>query len=273
MNAIQLRSKIDFYNNISRSARFFNYEYDNAVNIAIIQAITLRLGDEGNRKPENFQWVQTIRDDMFTLIKTATPTITTGSAITNKYYTSIPSTIPKPSDYRDFILLMVLIDGFTSYSRPTTYNEIGPLLENSFMHPTNEKTYYNENATGLTIWRGSGGTFTTATLTYLKIPATFTVGLETQYINTGGTLTNAAVYYATEQSVYATVTYKIGDTITGTGAALTSGQVILASNTTPVELPDKIHDEIAIAASAIMLGTLKEFDSSMFSEKQAGDSN
>ena len=92
-------------------------------------------------------------------------------------------------------------------------------------------------------------------------------------INTGGTLTNLAVYYATEQSVYAGTTYTIGATITGTGAALTSGQVILASNTTPCELPAKTHDEIAAKASSIMLGNIANYDASMFSEKEARETN
>lgn len=270
MNSIQLKNKIDFYNNISKAARFYNFEYDDAVNIAMLQFIQERIGDQSQRTPERFQQ---IKDDIFTLVKTNAPTFAAGTAVTNKYYSALPATAAVPTDYRDFLLLTSIIDGYTVYARPTNFNEIGPLLENSFMHPTNEKPYFNCQTTGLTLWRSNSGTLTSSILTYIKIPTTFTIGLETQLINTGGTLTNAAVYYATEQSVYAGTTYAIGATITGTGAALTSGQVILASNTTPCELPAKTHDDIAIMASKIMLGATRDFDSSMFSEKEARETN
>ena len=270
MNAIQLKNKIDFYNNVSQTARFYNFEYDDAVNIAMLQYINARLGDASKRTPELYQQ---IRDDIFTLVKTASVTFTSGTALTNQYYTVLPATGPVPTDYRDFVLLMCLIDGYTTYARPTNYNELGPLFEDSFRHPTNVKPYFAYQTTGLSLYRANSGTLTSATLTYIKTPNTFTIGLQTQLINAGGTLTNAATYYATQQSVYGGTTYTIGATITGTGAALTSGQVILASNTTPCELPPKSHDDIAQLASAVMLGTIQDFNSSAFSEKQANETN
>lgn len=269
MNAVQQRVAIDFYNNLSKAPRFYNYEYNTAMDIAMMQYMDERIGDKSQRTPEMFQQ---IRDDLFTVIKTATITFTPGTAITNRYYSALPATGPVPSDYRDYALLMCLIDGYTTYARPTNFNEIGPLLENSFMHPTNDKPYFNYQTTGLTLWRENSGTLTSATLTYYKIPNSFNIGLETQLINGGPavTLTNLATYYATEQSIYNGVTYAIGSTITGvTAQLLTAGQVILASNTTPCELPPECHDEIAAKASAIMLGVTRDFDSSMFSEKEA----
>ncbi len=269
MNAIQIKSKIDFYNNLSKSARFYRFEYDDAFNIATDQYLTARLGDASTRTPELFQQV---RDELYTLVKTATVTFTPGTALTNRYYVVLPATGPAPTDYRDFMLLMCLIDGYTTYARPTTYNELGPLFENSFMHPTNEKPYFTYQTTGLSLYRENSGTLTSATLTYIKEPATFTIGLDTQLINGGPavTLTNAAVYYATEQSVYNGVTYIIGATITGSGAQLlTSGQVILASNTTTSDLPARAHEELCILTSKIMLGTTANYDASMFSKQEA----
>ncbi len=270
MNAVQLKNKIDFYNNVSQTARFYNFEYDDAVNIAMLQYINARLGDASKRTPELYQQ---IRDDIFTLVKTASVAFTPGTALTNQYYAVLPATGPVPTDYRDFVLLMCLIDGYTTYARPTNYNELGPLFEDSFRHPTNVKPYFAYQTTGLSLYRANSGTLTSATLTYIKTPNAFTIGLQTQLINAGGTLTNAATYYATQQSVYGGTTYTIGATITGTGAALTSGQVILASNTTPCELPPKSHDDIAQLASAVMLGTIQDFNSSAFSEKQANETN
>lgn len=273
MNAIQIRNKIDFYNNEAQAARFYNYEYDDAVNIAVLQYLNERLGDQSSRTPERYQQ---IRDDIYTLVKTASVTFTPGTALTNRYYTVLPATGPAPSDYRDFIMLLCLVDGYTTYARPTTYNELGPLMENSFLVPTNVKPYFCYQATGLSLFRANTGTLTSATLTYLKTPATFTIGLETQLINgsVSQTLTNGSIYYATQQSVYNGTTYTIGATITGvTAQILTSGQVILASNTTTTDLPDKSHDDICQLASKIMLGTIRNFDGSMFAKQEANETN
>ena len=270
MNSIQIKNKIDFYNNISKNARYYRFEYDDAFNIATIQYINSRMGDQSKRTPEMYQQ---IRDDIYTLEKVATVTFTPGTAITNRYYEVLPATGPVPSDYLDFGLLMCLIDGYTTYARPTDNNELGPLFENSFMHPSNDKPYFAYSTTGFKLYRSNSGTLTSATLTYLKFPATFTIGLETQLINTGGVLTNAAVYYATEQSVYAGTTYAIGATITGTGAALTSGQVILASNTATSDLPPKAQDDLCLMASKIMLGVVRDFQASAFSEKEANETD
>jgi len=262
MNAIQLKNKIDFYNNVSQTARFYNYEYDDAVNVAMLQYINARLGDGSNRTPELYQQ---IKDDIFTLVKTAAVTFTSGTALTNQYYTVLPATGPVPSDYRDFVLLMCLIDGYTTYARPTDYNKLGPLFEDSFRHPTNVKPYFSYQTTGLSLYRSNSGTLTSATLTYVKTPNSFTIGVESQLIDGGPavTLTNGAVYYATEPSVYNGVEYNIGATITGvTAQLLTSGQVILALNTTPCELPPKAHDDIAQLASAIMLKSISDFNGS-----------
>jgi len=271
VNSIQIKNKIDFYNNLSKTARYYRFEYDDAFNIATDQYLTARLGDGSQRTPELFQQV---RDEIYTLVKTATVTFTPGTAITNRYYTILPATGPAPSDYRDYMLLMCLIDGYTTYARPTNYNELGPLFENSFMHPTNDKPYFTYQTTGLSLYRENSGTLTSATLTYIKEPATFTIGLESQLINGGPavTLTNLLAYYATEESVYNGVTYIIGATITGSGAQiLTSGQVILASNTTPSDLPSKVHEELCLLTSKIMLGVVKDFDGSMFSKQEASE--
>jgi len=247
-------NRIDFYLDITRNARFYFADYDKSVNDAIENYIDEQLGDEKQRQPENFQWIQQIRDNLYTLIKTVSPSVTNGTVITNRYYSSTPSHLNYPTDYRSFVSLNVLIDAYTDYSRPITYNEIGPLLKDSFKHPTNQKTYYNEDATGHVVWRGIGGTFTSASLTYIKEPVLFTVGSETQLIAPGAVvLTNAASYIAVEVSVQNGVTYQIGTQFTAVGTALTSGLVILASNTTQIELPEKVHDEICKAAARIML--------------------
>lgn len=269
MNPIESLYRIQFYTDLTRNARYSFSEYAVATNDVIQEYIDEMLGDVEGRIPSNFQWVQSIRDNLYTLIKTATPAITNGTVITNEYYSVTPSTIPFPADYYDFITLMVLIDGYTKYSRPTSYNEQGPLFEDSFKYPRNNRTYYNENSTGLTIFRGVGGTFTTATLTYIRATVSFSIGQEANLINAGGVLALSVTYYAMEVSVYNATTYQVGTIITGTGAALTSGQVIPTSVTSPIDLPDKVHEEICKRAAARLLGVVQITDQSMFIQKEA----
>lgn len=261
MNAIATKIRVEYYNDLTRSARFTFAEIAIAVNDAIQQFIDEKIGDEMNQNPESFQWNQQIRDDLSTIIKASSPVISNGSTITTRYGSFVPSSFTTPTDYYFFISLATLIDGYTSYARPTTYNELGPLLQDSFKMPTNKKTYYLEANGTYTVWRGTGGTFTSATLTYIKTPNTYSCGQESQLINAGGTLTNLLVYYATEVSVYAAVTYQPGDSITGTGAALTSGQVILSTNTVPIELPTRTHEDICRIASANLLKTIQMYES------------
>jgi len=263
-NAIQTYNSVNLYMDVTRNARFTFAEISTAVNDTIEKFVAGTLGDPQQRTPDNFQWVQQLRDDLYPLIKTNTPTLTSGTSITTPYYTTGVTTFPFPADYYGFISLTCITSAKTIYARPTSYNELGPLLEDSFRHPSDTKIYFNENATGMTIYRGTTAP-TSGILTYIKEFTEYSCGSETQLINGGPavTLTNAAVYYATELSVYNGVTYQVGATITGSGVQLlTSGQVILASNTTPIELPDRVHDLIAKRAAATLLLTTANYPAS-----------
>ena len=265
MNAIQSFNRVNYYMDITRSARFLFAEYNTAFNGEIIRFVDEIMGGKDGRSPEDFQWNQVVRDSLFTLISTATPSITNGTVVTNKYYSATPSHINVPTDYYDYVLLMCKIDNYTTYAKPTTYGSIGPLLEDSFRHPTNSKIYYNEDSTGLTVWRGVGGTFSTATLTYIKYPPAFSMGNENNLISPGGAvLTNGASYIATEVSVQNGTTYQVGTQFTAAGTALTSGQVILASVTVQICLPDKVHEEICKRVAAVMSGTIQAYNPAKF---------
>jgi len=268
MNAVELRDRIDYYNDLTRSARFSFADYNNVVNSVISDYVDEELGLSKDSPRKGFQVSQTSRDRLHTLIKTATPAITTGTVITGRYGSYTPCTIAYPADYQNFVQLHTLIDGYTEYSRPMDYNDSGPLLDNTFMKPTNRKTYYNENATGLTILRGTGGTFSSATLTYLKTPATYSLSTESN-IKTAGQNLTVATYYALETTVFMGVTYLSGASITGSVNPITSGSAILASLTTACDLPAYTHDEIAKLASSVMLGVTANYNSSAFVEKEA----
>jgi len=264
MNAITAFNRVNYYNDVTRNARFPFSDYNIAFNGEIIRFIDQMMGDPLGRTPQNFQVIQQVRDSLYTLITEVSPAITNGTAVTNKFYSALPSHIDFPDDYYDFVLLLCKIDNLTTYARPTTYGALGPLLEDSFRHPTNEKPYYNEDATGLTIWRGNTGAIQSATLTYIKYPTAFNMGQESQLIDGGGALNIGSVYIATEVSVEDGVDYQVGDEFTAATGTLTSGQVILASNTSTIPLPDKVHETICKRVSDVMLGVTQAYDPSQF---------
>lgn len=273
MNSIEVLNRINFYNDVTRNGRFTFAEINIAVQDVVQGFIDEKLGDPSKRSPEYFQAVQVIRDQLYSLIKTVNITPTNGAVITNRYYSVTPSHIDFPADYYDFVTLSPTIDGYTDYARPTTYNEKGPLFKDSFKHPTNIKTYFNEDATGLQIYRGVGGVFTTTTLEYIRNVVPFSVGTEANLIDAGaGVLTNGAVYIATEISVQNAITYPVGTAFTAVGTTLTSGQVILQANTVSIDLPDRDHDEICKRASVALLTVLGNYPASQAVQIQADKS-
>jgi hypothetical protein len=257
MNAILLKQRVDFYINLTAAARFTFAEYNLAVNDAIIEFINEQLGDEAGLNPLGFEVTQAIRDNLYTLIKTGSLTVANGTAITGRYYTVIPTSGAFPTDYYSFVSLATTVNSKTTYARPTTYNQDGPLFEDSFKVPTDKEPRYLETATGLTMYRDSTATMGAA-LTYIKTPATYSCGSETQVITTGGAIANGSAYYALEVSSYNSNTYQIGASFTGTGSAptLNSGSAILTSNTTACDLPDKVHERIAKWSAEKLLASI-----------------
>lgn len=277
MNAILCKQRVDFYINLTRNARFQFTEYSLAMNDVVQEFINQNLGDKQQRDPRNFQWVQRISDNLYTLIKIAAPTTTNGTVITNKYYSTLPITFPFPADYSDFISVTAIIDSYTVYGRPTTYNLLQPMLNDSFRHPTNSKMVYLESpatggAFGMTLFRANSGSMASVSLTYIKAPTDFSIGQESNLIAAGGALTNALVYYATSVSVYAGITYQVGASITGTGAALTSGDVILSTLTAAPDLPTNTHEELCKRCATKMLNAINEYQESQAIEQEANKS-
>lgn len=270
MNAVEIRDRIDYYNDLTRNARFTFQEYANAVNSVIANYVDEEIGlAEGGMK-KAIQLTQVGRDRIYTLIKTANPVITPGATVTGRYGSFVPCSLPFPTDYQNLMSVEVIIDSVSNYARPTDHNEDGPLFNNSFMKPTNKKPYYMENNAGLLIFKGVGGTFSQCTLTYLKQPATYSLSTEAN-IKTNGSILPAGTYYALQSSTYNGVNYASGASITGLGGVLTiTGSAILASLTTTCDLPVYVHDEIAKLASGLMLGTSGNYVASQFVDKEAG---
>lgn len=132
-----------------------------------------------------------------------------------------------------------------------------------FTIPDNENIYFNERATGLRVLHGSTA-LGTYEFWYVKNPATVSIGQERNKVITGGTLTNAIVYYVYEEAVYSGTTYAMGETITGSGATLTSGIVISTANIVTCDLPSILQDEVCRMSSKIMCQTIEDFNKEQF---------
>ncbi len=269
MNAIQVANKVTFYTNRTKGNRYYFQEINDAVNDAIMKKIDSITNTDNPDRLKGIDRIQVMRDELWTLIK---PSVSVPTIIGLYNENVTINHINFPSDYQVFAALTVTIDGIQQYGKDTNYNERGPLLDCSFRRPTNEKVYCLEDKTGLLIYRGVIGSITSASLDYIKIPLDFNMGNEANLINLGtGVLTINTSYIAYEDSVYNGILRQSGTLFSTNGVLtnLTSGQVILASLLTTIELPDKTHNEICKIAASILLGVNDDFEGSAFTEKES----
>jgi len=231
----------------TRTSRHSDINYMNSLNAATTQIVKDRVAAIRLPRKYSVQSAQRLRDELYTLVPApVTAALSSGN-------------VPYPADYQYFLLLYLTINSVQQYCRPTSYNTIGDLINNPFRKPTVDKPYYNEFVTGIKIHFGATGTAGNYELWYLKNPATITIGKETQKIVAAGTLTNALVYMTYEEAVYAGTTYYAGDLITGTGATLTSGIVILNSLITSSDLPVNMHEEICKATADLLSLNVEDY--------------
>lgn len=269
MNSIQSMLRTEFYSDVTRNARFPFADYNKAFNDVIRVFINDQFGSEEGDL-HGFQTTEQARSNLYTLIKVTQPTITTIGTINTRYGNYTQNHVDLPTDFYEFISIKTLIDGYSSYSRPTNYNKIGPLLENVFLKPTNLKTYYNEDSTGIIIYRGIGGTFTSIDLEYIRDPALFSVGDESSVIFPATPLVVGSSYIAIEDSyTLGSIFRPAGGQFTASNTVLSSGSVILASLTTPIDLPENTHETVAKLVSQLLLGVTGDERKSQFVEKQA----
>jgi len=248
MNVVQMIEGIAFLNDRESSSRFLDEAYMKAINSAITRILEDRLDNIKMPKRYSFESVQRVRDELYTLV---VPTLS---------ITPIGNTLAYPANYNYFLKLDCTIDGVTSYARPTSFNELGPLLENPWKAPSNTKPYYEQNLMGFVVYRGATGSFTAGLLDYIKNPDVVSVGNESDKISAGASaLTIGVVYMAYEDSVHNGVTYVSGSTFTAVSAVLTSGMVIPNSVIVNCNLPEKIHQEVMRTASQIMQGSIEDF--------------
>ncbi len=271
MNAIQVYNSVLFYTDRTKGTRYYFQEINKAVNDAIMKKIDSIT--DTNKKGQGIDRLQVMRDELYTLVKTGTPAAPTGpTAITtiegdfNIYHHNFPT------DYQTYDRMSLVVGGLTTYAKDTTSNKIGPLLDCSFAKPQDKKVYFLEDSTGLKLYSADVDTISLVTLTYIKQPAEFNMGNELNLINAGtAVLTISTSYTAVEDSVYNAIVRPSGTVFSTNGALtdLTSGQVILTSLTTTIELPIKTHSKICKIAASILLGVTDDYEASGFTEKES----
>lgn len=253
MNAIQLKERVDFYNNRSRSKRYTFGEY----NIAFREA-QMQLFDMFKTDPKG------VRENLYTLKVDTSPAVTV--LLATSTYTV--NHISYPTDFHFFQMLNIYVDGVLAEVSDITDNEVNRMLNNSFRTPVNKYVYKREDATGWKIYRGVGGTVT-ADLTYLMSPSDFYLGNESDLIDYGtSVLTFGVNYTAVEESVHAGITYNPGDSFNATSTVLTSGQVIKTSILVGTNLPEVVQEDLCKVVSNLMSGSSSDYTKAAFVEKE-----
>lgn len=252
MNPIQLKERVDFYMNRSRSSRFSFNDYNIAFREAQMQMFDMFKDDPIG-----------IRDNLYTLKTDVTPIVTVSSVGS----TFTVNHINYPSDYHYFGYLNIYVDGVLAKVSPMDDNRLNDILQNSFTQPTNKYIYQLEDSTGWKFWRGLGGTITAA-LSYLKEPSEFYMGNEADLIDETGTLTFGVNYTVVEETVYSGVTYNPGDDFTAVALSITSGQVIPTSVFVNTNLPTVVQEDLCKMVANLLAGETTDYNKAAFVEKE-----
>lgn len=253
MNAIQLKERVDFYLDRSRSSRYSFNEYNIAFREAQMQLFDKFKDDEKG-----------VSENLYTLKTDSTPTVTVSSV--GAEFTI--NHINYPADYHYFQMLNVYVGGVLAEMADVQENELNRLLQNEFRKPTNKYIYKREDATGWKLYRGLGGSVT-AELTYLKAPSDFYIGNEADLIDEGnGVLVFSTSYTAVEESVHNSVTYNPGDVFIAANINLTSGQVIPTSVLVGSNLPDTVLEDLCKMVANLISGSSNDYSKAAFVEKE-----
>lgn len=267
MNAIQMRERINELLDRERGSRYEDFNYYNALNGATMLLIKDRIEPIKLERRYSVQATQRLRDELYTLIPAPNTTPASNGIVAY------------PSGYLYYLLLYITIGGTKYFCKPTTYNTIGPLINNPFSKPSATKPYFNELVTGLKIEAGDGDTTGAIEFYYIKTPDTISIGEERDKIEAGATLA-AVEYYVYEDATHtdtittgggATVTtgqvIRAGETFTGTVALLLTGIVIPGTKITNSNLPVNLHEELCIKTAAMMAGDVGDYNKKQIYER------
>ena len=239
------REHVDLYIDRSRNARFSFYQY--AVAFREVQNWYF---------DQNCMDEKKVRDNLYTLLKYSNPTVTTISQSLADDLTI--NHIDYPVDYYFFSSILNYIEGSLIETKPTNYNQLSNLLRDSFRKPSNERCYVLEDSTGWRILRGYGSTYTNE-LIYLIKPSDWSIGTESDLINSGASVLTLGVNYtATAPSVSAGIKYEPGQQFSASTTTLTSGQVIPSSVLVDSNFPEDVQSELCQRVAMFLMGSVKD---------------
>lgn len=252
MNIVQLHERVKFWIDTVASTRFDSLDIDNGLNTAIDNKV-LESYDQNRpmNKSDAFQRTQRLRDILGPLVAKATKD-TSGFGLVGA--TNL-ITIASTSNYQFLVSLGIKVGTIVYDCFPLTYDRKTVLAKNPYRKPRiapNVKMYYNEIEGNLEITHAFSGQLTDFELYYIKTPALVNYGIE---YTSAHTFANGNIVIAVEQTVYAGVTYKIGEkfTIANPNLSITSGLVVYSF--TECDLRSSSHEEIARRAAINCLMT------------------
>ena len=249
MNIVQLHERTRFWLDMVKSTRFDSQDIDNGLNIAIDMKV--RESYDQNRpmnKSDSFQRNQRLRDELGPIVAEAVD----GNPASFTLAGNVIS-IASSSDYRYLVSLGIKIGSVVYDCFPLTYDRKNTNPNNPYrrarMTPT-VKMYYNELGGNIVVTHAYTGALTDFELYYIKNPATVNYGIE---YTSAHAFTPGDILIAVEQTVYAGVTYKIGDEIliAAPNNNITSGVVVHSYVNT--DLRASTHEEIARRAAINLL--------------------
>ena len=256
MNIVQLHERVRFWVDIVASTRFDSQSIDNGINVAIDNKV--RESYDQNmpmNRSDAFQRVQRVRDELGPLVKKIVKD--SGLAITDNVV-SLSDTV---LDYGWLLAIRVKDTTNSAWHAvlPINHNRKNIVNRNPYRRvrstPESKVYYYEENGTW--IIDSSLGAFEDAEINYLATPAIVNYGIE--YDSTKVFIINDQVI-AVEETVYNTITYKIGDKITiVTGVlSITSGLVVFSY--IECDVRQTTHEEISRRAAMNCLTAARQYD-------------
>lgn len=258
---------------IVSSTRFESEDLDNGLNVAIDNKV--RESYDQNRpmnKSDAFQRVQRVRDELGPLVKKAT----SGAGVTldlalgeaGDTTVDIVVTITDPDSY-GYLLALRLKDSTGGWHPcyPMTYDRKNVIPRNPFRRvrstPQSKVYYYEQDGDILIHHPFDASLFGSmdVDLSYLGIPAIVNYGVER---TASFSFTNGEQVIAVEETLYAGVTYVIGQKFTITTASglnITTGRVV--NQYVECDVRGSTHEEISRRAAINLLLTANEKDKAL----------
>lgn len=241
----------------SKSARFTDSVYINHINNAIQDDFRDRTQNIKTTRMYSFESSEEVMRELYSLV------------VGPVNITPVGDTVPYPTDYRFIGRLQTTVDGITRTPKPMMFKMEGPALLDPFRKPKPTKPYYEELSSAFRILHG-GTSFTNASFIYLKMPATVSMGQESDKVFGGGNVATNTQYIVYYDAVYNGNSYPSGSIFTSTLVTpLTSGTVIPTSVIVNTDMPEAIQYDLAKRAATTMELSVSELQKSQLQQAQS----